>query len=208
MTNSPDDTATFGNTNQHTPMVHSDIALDTLLFTADASAPIAITVGDASSQVVASLTFSGTGLVNDTDFFQFYEQTVQAAPTLLSNGGRNVVYFTNDAGITTGDGLTGTGVVAQGGTSPDLIGGQIQFLDNSDASKLGAFAGIAANGGANGGGGGEIWFFDNSTAGNGDIGNGSSDADSTPGTTYFMGNSTAGDAAIGNTPTRSGWRRR
>lgn len=38
------------------------------MFAEDAPAPITITVGDSSARSVASLTLSGTGLVNDTDF--------------------------------------------------------------------------------------------------------------------------------------------
>jgi hypothetical protein len=51
--NSPDDTATFDLTNVVTPVIHSDIHLDTLLLTEDAPAPITITVGDSSSEAVA-----------------------------------------------------------------------------------------------------------------------------------------------------------
>ena len=72
-------------------------------------------MGDTSSDPVVSLTLSGTGIVNNTDGHELYPQAVQAAPTLATNGARNIIYLKNDAGITQGDGLTFTQLIAQGG---------------------------------------------------------------------------------------------
>jgi len=89
--NSPEDVATFDLTTMTLPVIHSDIELNTLLFAETALPQMTITVGDASSKAVVSLTLSGTGIVNNTDYFLLYPQAVQAAPTLAANGARNII---------------------------------------------------------------------------------------------------------------------
>jgi autotransporter-associated beta strand protein len=202
--NGPEDVATFDLTAMTIPVIHSDIELDTLFFTENALPQMTITVGDASSEAVVSLTLSGAGIVNDTDYFQLYPQVVQAAPTLATNGARNTIYLKNNAGITQGDGLTFTQLIAQGGTSPGLVGGQVQLLDNSTAGEPGLTPGVIAQPGVNGGEGGAVWFFDNSSAASADVVSGAGDdVGSNPGTTYFMGHSTATNAYLDNPPTQA-----
>ena len=129
---------------------------------------------------------------------------MQAAPTLATNGARNTIYLKNDAGITQGGGHTYTQLIAQGGTSAGLLGGQVQFLDNSTAGEPGLTPGVIAQSGLNGGGGGEIWFFDNSSAESAHVGSeAGEDVDSKPGTTYFTGTSTAANAYLDNPPTQA-----
>ena len=94
---------------------------------------------------------------------------MQAAPTLTTNGARNVIYLKNNATITNGDGNTATQLNAEGGTASGFVGGQIQFLDNSVAGVPIFGVGVNALAGLNGGEGGEIWFFDNSSAATADV---------------------------------------
>ena len=202
--NGPQDVATFDLTTMTLLVIHSDIELNTLFFTENALPQMRITVGDTSSDPVVSLTLSGTGIVNNTDGHELYPQAVQAAPTLATNGARNIIYLKNDAGITQGDGLTFTQLIAQGGTGTGSFGGQVQFLDNSTAGEPGLIVGVVAQPGLNGGGGGEVWFFDNSSAETADVASEPGDEiGSKPGITYFMGHSTAANAYLDNAPTQA-----
>jgi autotransporter-associated beta strand protein len=201
--NSPEDTATFENTNGTTSVIHSDVELDTLLFTEIASL-MTITAGDPSGGAVASLTISGTGIVNNTDYHEFGYQVVEAAGTLATNDRRNVISLRNSATVTAAGTLgSASFLIAAGGAGPDFAGGQIQFLDNSSLGESGSSY-VIAEPGVNGGGGGEIWFFDNSSAGNAEVVSvPGGDVGAKPGITYFMGTSTADHAYLGNGSTQA-----
>jgi autotransporter-associated beta strand protein len=125
-----------------------------------------------------------------------YTQVVQAAPTFIGNGGRNLIYLKNDADITYGGGLTSTQLAAEGGTSPDFVGGQIQFLDSASAGESFSAA-ILALPGENGGGAGEVWFLDDSSLGVADVVSRISENEgSTSGVTYFMGTSSGANGYV------------
>src|SRR6185295_10357705 len=104
----------------------------------------------------ASLTLSGTGVVNNSEASI---QAIQAAPTSATNGSTNVIALRNSAAVA---GQAFTFLTALGGGNTGLVGGEIQFFDNSTLSN----AAVEADKGQDGGGSGRVSFFDNSSAGN------------------------------------------
>jgi autotransporter-associated beta strand protein len=189
--NSPDDTATFDNTSVPDVVIHSDVEVNGIVFTAQANS-YTITAGDASTGNVVGFTISGLGIVNKAPSPRF--QTIEAAPTLATNGTRNTIRLRNNAEL-----AEATSLHAEGGSGLGSVGGQVRLLDNS---TVGPAAALAISG-QNGGGGGEIWFLDNSSASkkggpsNGDVeAFGSGGAGSTPGQIFFKGTSTASNAYV------------
>lgn len=190
--NSPDDTATFPNVNVHDVVIHSDVEVNGLVFTVDADA-YTITAGDASNENVVGFTISGLGIVNNTQDPPQLE-IIEAAPTLATNGTRNTIFLKNDAALANAK----TSLHAEGGSGAGSVGGQVQLLDNS---TVGSGDAVALSG-VNGGGAGEIWFFDNSSASkkggpsNAFLEAVGSGVGSTPGQIFFMGTSTGSNADI------------
>src|SRR5262249_34928305 len=188
--NSPDDTATFGNTSVPNVVIHSDVEVNAVVFT-DQAVSYTITAGDASTGNIINFTISGLGIVNKTGFSQ--SQIIEAAPTLATNGTRNTIRLKNNAAV--GYPIS---VNADGGTGPGSVGGQVRFLDNS---SLGSGFAQALNS-LYGGSGGEIWFLDNSSASNkSGPSNGQLYAlgptiGPEQGQIFFMGTSTGSDASI------------
>ncbi len=190
--NGPADTATFPNSNTANPVIHSSVELDALVFADSTLTAYTIVAGEASGQDVASLTLSGTGIVNNSDASI---QAVQAAPTLATNGITNVIAFRNSATLAAQE-QAFSFLTALGGGSTGFIGGEIQFFDNSTAGD----ATLEADKGQNGGGPGQVSFFGNSSAAEGEIVNIAGNAGSAPGVTMFHDASTAGAAFVRNDP--------
>jgi autotransporter-associated beta strand protein len=188
--NGPTDTATFPNSNTANPVIHSSVELDALVFADSTLTAFTIVAGESSGQDVASLTLSGTGIVNNSDALI---QAVQAVPTLATNGITNVIAFRNSATLAA-QGQAFTFLTALGGGSTGLVGGEIQFFDNSTAGA----ATVEADKGQNGGSAGRVSFFDNSSAAEGQVVNIAGNAGSAPGVTTFHDASTAGTAVVEN----------
>jgi autotransporter-associated beta strand protein len=185
--NAPTDIANFSNSNTFSAVINSDVEIDGLVFR-QSSGSFTITTGDAAGANVVNLTFSGAGVVNDSQATTL--QVLAAAPTLAAHGAKNTISFHNSA--MGGDDLCA--LFAQGGQSTDDIGGEIDFYDNTDAGQ----ALIENLQGLNGGGPGSTQFFDNSSAGDNRVDNGASKGGSIPGFTIFHGNSTAGSSVVVN----------
>jgi autotransporter-associated beta strand protein len=190
--NGPTDTATFPNSNTANPVIHSSVELDALVFGDSTLTAYTIVAGEASGQDVASLTLSGTGIVNNSDASI---QAVQAAPTLATNGITNVIAFRNSATLAAQE-QAFSFLTALGGGSTGFVGGEIQFFDNSTAGD----ATLEADKGQNGGDPGQVSFFDNSSAAEGEIVNIAGNVGSAPGVTMFHDASTAGAAFVRNDP--------
>ena len=190
--NGPADTATFPNSNTANPVIHSSVELDALVFADSTLTAYTIVAGEASGQDVASLTLSGTGIVNNSDASI---QAVQAAPTLATNGITNVIAFRNSATLAAQE-QAFSFLTALGGGSTGFVGGEIQFFDNSTVGD----ATLEADKGQNGGGPGQVSFFGNSSAAEGEIVNIAGNAGSAPGVTMFHDASTAGAAFVRNDP--------
>ena len=186
--NSPADTATFPTSNVSNAIIHSSVEVNSIVFNDDPT-EFTVTVGDAASQNIATLTLSGAGVMNSNTRLL---QTLEAAGTLSTSGATNVISFTNRATLTTMGGITH--LLAYGGDGVGSVGGQIQFHDNSSL----ATATMVSYYGLNGGGGSGTLFFDNSTAADGQIDNFAGAAGTTPGATMFQDISTAGTAFVNN----------
>jgi autotransporter-associated beta strand protein len=187
--NSPADTATFSTSNVSNPVIRSSVEINSIVFNGDFT-QFTIMAGDAASQHTATLTLSGAGVMNTSTVLL---QALQAAPTLATNGATNVISFINGATLTS-MGSAFSFLTALGGASTGLVGGEIQFFDNSTAGA----ATLEADKGQNGGGPGHISFFDNSAAVNGQIVNIAVTAGTAPGVTTFYDTSTAGAAFVTN----------
>src|SRR6266699_1384402 len=122
--NGPADTATFPNSNTANPVIHSSVELDALVFGDSTLTAFTIVADEAGGQEVASLTLSGTGIVNNSDASV---QAVQAAPTLATNGITNVIAFRNNATLAAQE-QAFSFLTALGGGSTGFIGGEIQFF--------------------------------------------------------------------------------
>ena len=188
--NGPTDTATFPNSNTANPVIHSSVELDALVFGDSTLTAFTIVAGEAGGQEVASLTLSGTGIVNNSDASV---QAVQAAPTLAINGITNVIAFHNSATLADQE-QAFSFLTALGGGSTGFVGGEIQFFDNSTVGD----AAVEADKGQNGGGPGHVSFFDNSSAAEGQIVNIAGNAGSAPGVTMFHDAATAAAAVVTN----------
>jgi len=188
--NGSPDTAMFSASNNPTPVIQSTVEVDALVFGDSVLTPYTILVGQAGGQQVGSLTLSGTGIVNDSDAST---QALQATSTLATNGSTNLIALRNDAALPSSEGgfcfLT-----ALGGASTGLVGGEIQFFDNSMAGA----AAVEADKGQNGGGAGQVSFFDNSSAGEAQVVNIAGAGASAPGVTMFYDQATAESAIVTN----------
>ncbi len=188
--NGPTDTATFPSSNKPNPVIQTSIELNELVFSDHVLTTYTILVGQAGGQQVGSLTLSGSGIVNNSDAST---QALQATPTLATNGSPNLIALRNDAALPSSE----QGfwfLTALGGASAGLVGGEIQFFDNSTAGS----AAVEADKGQNGGGAGQVSFFGNSSAGEAQVVNIAGAGASAPGVTVFQDQATAGSAVVTN----------
>src|SRR5690349_19226111 len=147
--NGPGDIATFGVSNTTSLSVGSVLEVDSIVFEAGAS-PYSLTMVNVGGPPIASFTFSGVGVINNSGIVQ--------SITSATRGTLNTdIFFTNSA--TAGD---LTSFVTNAGIVIDSIGATIQFLDNSNAGTA-----TFTNQDTNVGAGGMTEFFDNSSAASG-----------------------------------------
>ncbi len=179
--NGPTDIATFGNSSTTSVSLSANTQVDSVVFSAAASA------FNIATPHTIIFTVSGAGIVNNSGVTQgFVVNTDPANP--LGNPARMV--FTGSAAVGATVQLTTSGGVNGG------VGSLIEFHDQSTPGS----ALITNNGGVQNSAAGQTQFLDNSTAASATIDNRAvtDGGFSAGGLTVFFGNSSAGNATIIN----------